>query len=261
MQAKRFFFILALFVLAACQREASKTPNLDTIKKRGVLIVGGKHDVPKFGLKNPSTGQIEGFESDLIRLLAKELLGDEKKANIVHVTVTTRMGLLNNKEIDFIMAVMTVTEARKKEVDFGPVYFTDSLGVLTLKDSPIRGVKDLNGKTVAVQKGSTGAVRIIERAEEAGAQIQTLELDNYVLCLQAVQSGRAAAMATDRSILLGYAALDPRMVILPDRLSNEPYAPAFRKDAGDLRDWVTTSYEKLFKAGTIKTLLEKHGIS
>jgi ABC-type amino acid transport substrate-binding protein len=104
-------------------------------------------------------------------------------------------------------------------------------------------------------------VRIIERGKEAGAQIQTLELDNYVLCLQAVQSGRAAAMATDRSILLGYAAQDPRMVILPERLSNEPYAPAFTKDAGDLRGWVSTTFEKLEKAGTIKALMEKHGIS
>ncbi|HWP58802.1 MAG TPA: transporter substrate-binding domain-containing protein [Candidatus Acidoferrales bacterium] len=261
MRAKPLLLILALLALAGCERAASKTPNLDAIKKRGVLIVGGKHDVPKFGFKNPSTGQIEGFESDLIRLLARELLGDEKKAEIVHVTAATRMGLLKNREIDFIMATMTVTEERKKEVDFGPVYYTDALGILTFKDGPIKSLKDLNGKTVAVQKGSTGAVRIVERAREAGAEIRTLELDNYVLCLQAVQSGRAAAMATDRSILLGYAAQDPRMTILPERLSSEPYAPAFRKDAADVRDWVTANFEKFEKAGVIKALMEKHGIS
>ena len=261
MQIKWLALAMAFLALTACRRESSENPNLAAVKKRGVLIVGGKHDVLKFGFKNPATGQIEGFEADLIRLLAKELLGDEKKADIVHVTAATRMGLLNNKEVDFIMATMTMTEERKKEVDFGPVYFTDALGILTLKDGPIKSLKDLNGKIVAVQKGSTGAVRIIERGKEAGAQIQTLELDNYVLCLQAVQSGRAAAMATDRSILLGYAAQDPRMVILPERLSNEPYAPAFRKDAGDLRGWVSTTFEKLEKAGTIKALMEKHGIS
>jgi putative glutamine transport system substrate-binding protein len=248
-------------MVAGCQKDSTESPNIDAVKKRGVLIVGGKHDVPKFGFKNPATGQVEGFESDIIRLLAKELLGDEKKAEIVHVTAATRLGLLNNKEIDFIMAVMTVTESRKKEVDFGPVYFTDSLGILAPKESNITGLKDLNGKTVAVQKGSTGAVRIVEQAKEAGAQVRTLELDNYVLCLQAVQSGRAAAMTTDRSILLGYAAQDPRMVILSDRLSSEPYAPAFRKDAADLRAWVTQSLEQLEKTGKIKELMEKHGIS
>jgi putative glutamine transport system substrate-binding protein len=246
--------------LPSCQRAPKENSNIVAIEKRGVLIVGGKHDVPNFGFKNPATSQIEGFESDIIRLFAKALLGDEKTAEIVHVTAATRMGLLNNKEIDFIMATMTVTEERKKEVDFGPVYFIDALSILALKDGPVRTLKDLSGKTVAVQKGSTGAVRIVERAKENGIDLQTLELDNYVLCLQAVQSRRAAAMATDRSILLGYAALDPRMVVLDERLSSEPYAPAFRKDAGDLRGWVTKSFEKLEKEGTVKQLMEKHGL-
>lgn len=261
MGRKWFLLIIVLLAVAACKRESTESPNIAAIKKRGTLIVGGKYDVPKFGFKNPATGQIEGFESDIIRLLAKELLGDESKAEIVHVTAATRIGLLNNKEIDFIMATMTVTEDRKKEVDFGPVYFTDALGILAPKDGPVRSLKDLNGKIVAVQKGSTGAVRIVERAKEAGVQVQTLELDNYVLCLQAVQSGRAAAMATDRSILLGYAGQDPRMVVLQERLSSEPYAPAFRKDAADLRAWVSETFAKLEKAGTIKQLMEKHGIS
>jgi putative glutamine transport system substrate-binding protein len=258
---KPWIVLLAALLLAACQKESGDSPNITAIKKRGVMIVGGKHDVPKFGFKNPAAGRIEGFESDLIRLFAKELLGDENKAEIVHVTASTRIGLLNNKEIDFILAVMTVTEERQKEVDFGPVYFTDALGLLAPKDGPIKSLKDLDGKTVAVQKGSTGAIRIVERGNEAGVSVRTLQLDNYVLCLQAVQSGRAAAMATDRSILLGYAAQDPKVIVLDERLSNEPYAPAFRKDAGDLRAWVTETFEKLEKSGKIKEIMEKHGIS
>jgi putative glutamine transport system substrate-binding protein len=261
MKTTWLLIVTLILSLAACGRDSTESSNVALIKKRGTLIVGGKHDVPKFGFKNPATGQVEGFESDLIRLLAKELLGDQKNAEIVHVTAATRMGLLHNKEIDFIMAVMTVTEERKKEVDFGPVYFTDALGILAPRDGPVKSLKQLDGKMVAVQKGSTGAVRIVDRAKEAGVRIQTLELDNYVLCLQAVQSGRAGAMATDRSILLGYAAQDPRMAILPDRLSSEPYAPAFRKDALDLRAWVTEALEKLEKAGKLKELMEKHGIN
>ena len=251
---------VALFA-AACIATASEAQTIATIKSRGKLIVGGKHDVPKFGFKNTQTGAIEGFESDIIRLIAKELLGDEKKVEIVHVTASTRLGLLNNGEIDFIMATMTVTEQRKREVDFGPVYFTDALAILASKEGAVKGLKDLNGKIVAVQKGSTGAVRILERGKEAGIQFRTIELDNYVLCLQAVQSGRAAAMATDRSILLGYAAQDPRMIVLPDRLSAEPYAAAFRKDAADLRALVSQIFDNLEKSGQLKKLMAKHGIN
>jgi len=254
-------FAVLLSVLAVGCKGSREGAALDAVKQRGKLIVGGKHDVPKFGFKNPATGQIEGFESDIIRNIAKELFGDEKKVEIVHVTAANRMGLLNNGEIDFIMAVMTVTEPRKKEVDFGPVYFTDSLGILTNKAGGIKELKDLDGKTVAVQKGSTGALRIVERGKEAGVKIQTLELDNYVLCLQAVQSGRAQAMATDRSILLGYAAQDPGMVILADRLSSEPYAPAFRKNTPEIREFVAKVIGKLEQSGELKRLMEKHGIS
>jgi len=260
MKTMALLLTLSLFAVTTIA-QSSEAPTIATIKSRGKLIVGGKHDVPKFGFKNTQTGAIEGFESDIIRLIAKELLGDEKKVEIVHVTASTRLGLLNNGEIDFVMATMTVTDQRKREVDFGPVYFTDALAILAPKEGSVKGLKDLNGKVAAVQKGSTGAVRILERGKEAGIQLRTIELDNYVLCLQAVQSGRAAAMATDRSILLGYAAQDPRMIVLPDRLSAEPYAAAFRKDAADLRALVSKIFEKLEKSGDLNKLMAKHGIS
>ena len=81
-----------------------------------------KYDTKLFGLKNPSSGEVEGFDIDVAKQLAKEILGDENKVEFMEVTSKTRIPLLNKGDIDAIIATMTVTEERKKEVDF-----TDSI--------------------------------------------------------------------------------------------------------------------------------------
>ena len=73
-----------------------------------------KNDTNLFGLKNPSTGQVEGFDVDVAKALAKKILGDEKKLELKEVTSKTRIPLLKNGDIDAIIATMTITEERKK---------------------------------------------------------------------------------------------------------------------------------------------------
>lgn len=74
-----------------------------------------KNDTNLFGLKNPSTGQVEGFDVDVAKALAKKILGDEKKLELKEVTSKTRIPLLKNGDIDAIIATMTITEERKKK--------------------------------------------------------------------------------------------------------------------------------------------------
>ncbi len=77
-----------------------------------------KNDTNLFGLKNPSTGQVEGFDVDVAKVLAKKILGDEKKLELKEVTSKTRIPLLKNGDIDAIIATMTITEERKKKSIF-----------------------------------------------------------------------------------------------------------------------------------------------
>ena len=96
-----------------------------------------------FGLKNPSTGEVEGFDIDISKALAAEILGDETKVEFKEVTSKTRIPLLNNGEIDAIVATMTITEERKKEVDFTDVYFDAGQSLLVKKGSSIKSIDDL----------------------------------------------------------------------------------------------------------------------
>lgn len=150
--------LLSITALAGCSSESSTsnkgdgakstetsagTNTLEKIKKRGKLIVGVKYDLNLFGLKNPETGKVEGFDIDIAKGLAKKILGDENKIELKEVTSKTRIPMLNNGEIDAIIATMTITEERKKEVDFSDVYFMAGQSLLVKKDSKINSVKDL----------------------------------------------------------------------------------------------------------------------
>ena len=81
-----------------------------------------KNDTNLFGLKNPSTGQVEGFDVDVAKALAKKILGDEKKLELKEVTSKTRIPLLKNGDIDAIIATMTITEERKKRSIFRCIF-------------------------------------------------------------------------------------------------------------------------------------------
>lgn len=121
--------LFAVILLAACgskgsNGEASKESKKDTlaaIKDNDQIVFGVKTDTRR--LKNPSSGEIEGFDIDIAKQIAKDILGDEKKAEFKEVTSKTRIPMLQNGDIDAIVATMTITEERKKEVDFSDVYF------------------------------------------------------------------------------------------------------------------------------------------
>ena len=113
---KRIIAALAVaLALALALPATAQTPDIDAIKARGVLKVGVKVDVPKFGYKDAATGAVDGFEIDLARILATKILGDAKKIDVQGVTAKTRGPLLDNGEIDLVIATFTITEERRSE--------------------------------------------------------------------------------------------------------------------------------------------------
>ncbi|MBT9259184.1 MAG: transporter substrate-binding domain-containing protein [Clostridiales bacterium] len=252
------FLGLSLVALAGCGSQGSA---LDTIKKRGKLIAGVKADVIGFGYKNPDTGQFEGLEIDIVKAIAKKILGDENAVEFVPVTAKTRTGLLNNGEIDLVAATFTVTEERKKEVDFSPVYYEDGIQLLVMKDSGILSLADMNGKTIGVAKGADTGERLMQKAKDLGITIQTAEFETYPEILAALRAGRVDAFATDGSILKSYQVQDPNTVLLPEKYSSEPYAIATKKGNDDLRQVVAQVVEELIQSGEMDQLIQKHGLS
>ncbi|MEF2966476.1 glutamate ABC transporter substrate-binding protein [Paenibacillus sp. M1] len=244
---------LMVGLLAGCGGE-KKEDGLAAIKERGKLVVGVKFDTKLFGLKDPATGNVEGFDIDISKQLAKSILGDENKIEFKEVTSKTRIPMLNNGEIDMIVATMTITEERKKEVDFSDVYFQAGQSLLVKKGSPIRGIEDVTADTkVMSSKGATSVKNIQEKIPG----ITVLEFDNYQDAFSALKAGQGDALTTDDAILYGMAAQDPNYEVVGEPFTDEPYGIAIRKGNSDLVQAVNDTLKELHESGEYDGIYEK----
>jgi putative glutamine transport system substrate-binding protein len=251
-------------VFAGGKREAAPAApstgnaDLDKIVRSGLLRVGVKSDVPGFGLQNPETGQYEGMEIDMAKLLAREIFGDENRVAFVPVTAKTRGPLLDNGDIDFVIATFTVTEERKLTYNFSTIYYTDGVGLLTKLAAGYTGLKDLNGKTIGVAQSATSRQAIEEGAASLGIRVNFSEYATYPEIKAALDSGRVDAFSVDKAILRGY--LDASVGLLPDTYMPQPYGIATKFSNKALASWVSGMVDKWLGDGTIEGLIGKYGL-
>jgi putative glutamine transport system substrate-binding protein len=234
---------------------SSEAKEIQAIKDKGVLKVGVKVDVPKFGYKNPETGQIEGFEIDLSKQVAKKIFGDENKVEFQAVTAKTRGPLLDNGEVDMVAATFTITEERKKSYNFSDSYLKDGVGLLVKKNLGASSLKDLDGKTIGVAQSSTSKAALEEEAAKQGIKLKFSELGSYPEIKAALDSGRVDCFAVDASILNGY--VDDSTVILNDRYNPQEYGIASKKDNTELAKVINEVVNDMKKSGEMDKLIAK----
>ncbi|NKQ21382.1 glutamate ABC transporter substrate-binding protein [Brevibacillus laterosporus] len=234
--------------------KTAATGTVAKIKERGKYVVGVKYDLNLFGLKDPASGNVEGFDIDIAKAIAKKILGDENKIELKEVTSKTRIPMLKNGEIDSIIATMTITEERKKEVDFSDVYFMAGQSFLVKKDSTIKGLEDFTkGKKVVTAKGSTSAKNIRENAPEA----EVLEFENYAEAFTALKAGQGDALTTDNALLYGMAKQDPNFRVVEGTFTEEPYGIALPKGDTEFVALVNDLIKEMKQNGEYDKLYEK----
>ncbi len=244
---------------------ATPTPSATTemaadvkaIKDRGVLKVGVKVDVPKFGYKDPKTEKIEGFEIDLANVISKKIIGTEK-IEATAVTAKTRGPLLDSGDVDLVIATFTVTEERKKSYNFSDAYFVDGVRLMVKKDAGFTSLKDLDGKKIGVAQSATSKKAIQEQADKVGAKISFLEFATYPEIKTALVSGRVDCFSVDGSILFGY--LDDSTMILADSFSPQDYGVASKKGKDGLSKLVNETIAELKKSGELDKMIQKWGL-
>ncbi|HAZ05252.1 transporter substrate-binding domain-containing protein [Acetobacterium wieringae] len=254
-----------VFTLAACSSSTGSKDNattdgsLDAVVKAGVLRVGVKEDVPNFGLRNTTTGEIEGFEIDLVKLLAKAILGDENAYELTPVTAKTRGPLLDNGEVDLVIATFTITDERKLTYNFSTPYYEDAVGLLVKKDAGFKGLADMNGKVIGVAQSATSKDAVQKVADEKGITVSFSEYATYPEIKAALDSGRVDAFCVDGSILGGY--VDDTTMILPDRFSPQQYGVTSKLDNIALTEAVDGYINGWLEDGTIEGLITKWGLN
>jgi polar amino acid transport system substrate-binding protein len=224
-----------------------------TIQDRGRLIVGVDQNTLLLGYLNPFNGQIEGFDIDMLRLLAKAIFGDPGAIEFKAISSAQRVPVIQAQSVDIVADAMTINCERAKQVAFTTVYYDAGQRIMVPSNSPVRSTRDLTGRKVCATVGSTSIENIRKLAPRALPYPVPLRTD----CLVALQEGKVDAISTDDAILYGFQAQDPYTKIVGPRFSNEPYGMAINKAHPDLVRFVNAVLAQTRSDGTWASIYEK----
>ena len=222
---------LAAATLALGSASALAGPTLDAIKSRGVIKVGVGTS-PGFFAPNKD-GRWEGFFGDFGRALAITVFNDQDKVEFTSSSPQQRLPALQSGEFDILLSGVTetITRSFKLGFNFGPVVFYDGQGILVNKSLGVTKGSDLDGARIGVQSGTTGELNIADFFRKNGKTFTPVTIEDSNEFLQALESGQVDALTQDASDLALRRTLLKKpddYVLLPERLSKEPLAPAIR---------------------------------
>ncbi|GGQ57361.1 glutamate ABC transporter substrate-binding protein [Couchioplanes azureus] len=190
------------------------------------LVVGVKADQPGLGLQ--TGGTYTGFDIEIAKIIAKGLGVPETGIEYKTTVSSNREPFIQQGQVDIVVATYTITDDRKKAVNFGGPYYVAGQDLLVPTASTITGPEGLAGKKVCSVSGSTPAKRI--QTEYKDAKLQ--QFDSYSKCVQALSDGSVDAVTTDDIILAGYAAQEQyvgKFKVVGKKFSDEPYGIGLKK--------------------------------
>ena len=259
---KLFAFALAAVMLLSLAAAASAA---------GTFRVGVKQDVYGFGYLDEATGEYSGMEIDLGAMLAEALGYDE--VEYTTVTAATRGQMLDNGELDCVIATFTIKPERKESWDFSTPYYTDAVTVLVEKASGIADLAGLKGKTVGVSTGSTSAKALATAMADAGVidafdadtfeianfagGVSFKEFDDYPAISLALDAGDVDAFCVDKSILANYKTDDRDFI--DASFSPQDYGVATKKGS-ELSAKVEELITGWLADGTIDSMIAEWGL-
>lgn len=222
-----------------------------TSDSKETYVVATDNGYVPFEYLDPDTGELIGFDIDLIHALA-----EEAGINIEIETMEFDgvVAGISSGRFDIGIAGMTITEERKENIDFSQPYYDAGLVLAVHVDNEeIQSIDDLAGKTVTTRVGSTSETFITNETEgipEAFPQITE--------AYQNVITGRSDATLYDLPNVQYYASTEGggQLKIVGDRLTGEQYGIAFPKGS-PLRDKIDAALTELMENGTYGDIYEK----
>jgi polar amino acid transport system substrate-binding protein/glutamate/aspartate transport system substrate-binding protein len=244
---------------AAAQQTGGAAHTLEKIGASGVLTIGTRTGSPPFAYINAKNEWV-GFSIDLVEELIKpaleKKLGKPIKVEKKESTPPTRIPLLSSGAVDLIAGTMTDTRTRRDSVDFSLTFFVTGAQFLVKKGSKIKSFKDIDGRRIAAQQGSTNARIIREKAPKAVLR----EFPDQPAAFQALMQGQVDAFTNDGIQLAGLrakAAKPEQWDVVGDFFSYEPYGMAMRKGDADFRNVVNAGLMEGIESGKYFEIYDK----
>ncbi|MBO3724346.1 transporter substrate-binding domain-containing protein [Actinomyces bowdenii] len=219
------------------------------IKEAGKLTTGGTKTSLVFSQEDPTTGQLKGFDAAIAQALARYIIGGQDAASLVEVTQATsdtRETLLENGQVQAVLATYTITPERAQKISFAGPYYSSGQAILVASDNKdIKGLDDLAGIKVAVQSSSSSGPALAEHAPQA----EVVQFEDDGKCLAALAAGQVKAYVVDYALLLSHVATDDQYRIVGEPFTEDPYGIGLPKDS-DAQAFVNTFLQAIYDDGT-----------
>ncbi|MBO0856372.1 MAG: glutamate ABC transporter substrate-binding protein [Nocardia sp.] len=231
---------------------SGRGPNLDAIRARKRLLVGLDPGSNLFSFRDPISGNLAGFDVDIAREIARDLLGSPDAVEFRFLTSAERKQAMErtiepSKAVDIVVNSWSITCERRQYADFSTIYLMSHQRVLAMKDSGIGSLADLAGKRVCTV-GSTTSLDRIRRNQPAATVIT---VPTWADCLVSLQQRQVEAVSTDAALLAGLAQQDPSYTqVVGPNLSDEPYGVGTPKGNDDMVRFVNATLQRIRSDGT-----------
>jgi polar amino acid transport system substrate-binding protein len=228
---------------------------MSTIQHRHYLRAGVNASTLRFGSLYPATGNIDGFEIDLVRQLAHAIFGDwnPDRVHLVALTVGQREEAVTSGLVDVVVDVTTITCVRKQQVDFSTVYYQANQRLLVPSNSPATDITSLSHQRVC----ATANTPPIDVMKKNYPQVIPYGAPQAIDCLVLMQEGKIPAISTDDAILLGFHLQDPNTKIIGGSLAPAPYGMEISQKYPEFVSFVNGVLAKLRADGTWQALFNK----
>ena len=253
---KKFITVLIslVFIIVIIINNNKNTPRNPIVSD--TLIVGTSADYPPYASIDLDSGEIVGFDIDIVKEIAHRL---HKKIIIKDMPFSALIFELIYGQIDCIAAGLSPNEQRSKTVLFSRPYLDqDPLIVLLTKDKePILGLSDLYGKQVAVNTGYTSDLFLSKYPK-----IELIRLDFIADALMALQSNSVHAFVAAQSSLQNYltSSVEQQYQISTIPAPNDTYALAYAKNNTKLCKQIDQILHQMEIDGTLTHLQKKWGL-
>ncbi len=233
---------------------------LQQIRQRGYLVVGVSADTLLMGARNPLTGQIEGFDIDIAREVARAIFGSPDKINLVVITAPERQTKLVDGTLDMVARNMTMNCQRWLDwpIAFSSEYYRSGQKVLVRKGMAAKSLDDLaQAKSRVCAPNATTSMTKLREYESKG--IVPVGAGTHTGCLVLFQQGSVDGITGDDTVLAGLAAQDPYAVVPTGQqaVTAEPYGLGFPAGERQLVRYANRVLETIKADGRWKSIYDR----
>ena len=240
----------------AAEAPAAQADAAFTTVAAGELHMATNAAFPPYEMTSDNGGY-EGIDVEIATLIAQklglELVVDDMEFGSVITSV-------QSGKADMAMAGLTVTEERKKNVDFTESYATGVQVIIVPEGSDIQTVDDLaNDKMIGVQDGTTGYIYCSSPVEDGGyGEDHVTSYTNGAMAIEALKGGKVDAVVIDNEPAKAFVAVNDGLKILDTEYIVENYAIGISKDNPALCEAVNNALKELIADGSVQMIVDKY---